>query len=197
MKRSVLTLTLALGLSLLVVGCAGSSSAETPGASPTPEKGRTETGIAAVDAAIKAVLAGDQAALASQAVFTTQACTTAQGAGGPPQCQRGEASGTRLEVMSAASCEGYYVRRADLAAEVQRFLEGEFQLYGVYKNSGKIFTEGEYAIIFSHKGAHAPPGFGRQVFVSKEGVTALNFGCGQSPADLVSFQGLKDVIIAP
>jgi hypothetical protein len=169
----------------------------TPGPSltPTPPVGGGVTGIAAVDAAIKAIAAKDAVALASQAVFRTDACSTAQGAGGPPQCRTGEANGTRVEVLAAASCEGYYLRKDELTATVNRFLEANPQLYAVYKHNGRIFLPGEYVIIFSYSDDRLPGTQGRQVFVSGQGVVGLNFGCGQSPADLVGFQELKDVIL--
>jgi hypothetical protein len=61
------------------------------------------TGIAVVDAAIDAVLAGDAEALVEQTAFREEACARVEGLGGPPRCRPGEPNGTPVEVVRAAT----------------------------------------------------------------------------------------------
>ncbi len=176
----VLTLTLALAIAALA-GCAPAPSPTStptttrPAATatavpaptaivvpPTPAPGQlpalqpagTTTGIADLDAVIKAVLGNSLPAKRGLVRYVTTPCTTAQGAGGPPKCAPGEADRAPVEVFPFVAAEGEFVRRDGIDRVLQFTVEG---LYGVYRVPDSAFRAaywpaGQYAAVFVEKG---------------------------------------------
>ena len=70
----------------------------------------TRTGIEDVDAIIDAILSGDIEARRALVQYTTSACTTADGLGGPPKCKPDEADGTLVKAFPVLGSEGHHVR---------------------------------------------------------------------------------------
>jgi hypothetical protein len=63
---------------------------------------------------------GDTNGLVALAELQTVACVTnVEGAGGPPQCQAGDADGIEYEVFPAAVCQGFWTR--DVAGVLDNF----------------------------------------------------------------------------
>ncbi|MGW8227107.1 MAG: hypothetical protein ACWGOY_15300, partial [Anaerolineales bacterium] len=59
---------------------------------------------------IEAILYGSITDRAELVSYTTTACTTADGLGGPPKCEPGEAEGTLVEVLPILAGEGTFSR---------------------------------------------------------------------------------------
>ena len=204
---STLSLVAFLTLALVLAACSkGEASNPVEEATPTPvvtqtaggqQGGSTSapTGIAAVDRVIAAVQADDASKLAGQAKFEALACTTAQGLGGPPGCRPGEAAGTVVNVLFTSSCDGHYIRQDELGGLVNRFLEGEGKLAGVYKHNGLLFPSSQYILVYSFA---TPQGsLARVLCVSDGGIVGVTFGCGTSAREYIESQSLKDPILLP
>jgi hypothetical protein len=102
-----------------------------PGAPPTVAGG-TETGIAAVDDVIQAVLTADAAGLEALLRFTEAPCTRAAEAGGPPKCfhyRPAPPDDTVVEAFPLSTCQGEW--HTDLRPVVEMLLDREAELYGV------------------------------------------------------------------
>lgn len=110
----------------------------------------TRTGNADVDAIIAAVENGDLRQLQGLIRFTAIPCTRAEGLGGPPKCEVGEAEGTAHEVLPILGPEGHFMREADLAGFQGLSVVG---IHAVYRLSDSAYSEeaypaGEYAVAF-------------------------------------------------
>jgi hypothetical protein len=154
------------------------------------------TGIAAVDAAIDAALSRDIDALRQAIVYTPAACVTEpEGPGSPPTCRPGESEGTLVDVLPSAQCEGFFSRPDAID------LDGVFNvsvmgLYGVYRTPADFFPPGAYAVVFTQN----RPGIdeaGRELVMTDAGIVGINYGCGETPQQMVEFQHLTDTIIPP
>jgi hypothetical protein len=186
LRRLTTHLVVIAALGLVACTSVSSSSSDQP-----------KSGVRAVDQAIEAVLERDAAGLAAQVAFTAEPCSTADGFGGRPRCRAGEANGTVVEALFVASCEGFHLRRNEIAASLQMFLEGNPEFYAAYRHSGEIFPIGTYVAVFDSP-FNPPFGMGAsQIFMEDEGIVGINFGCGQPARDLVEFQSLGEPLIAP
>jgi hypothetical protein len=110
----------------------------------------TRTGLGEIDRILAVVESNDLHGLRDLLGFTTTACTTADGLGGPPKCLVDEADGALVDVLPFLGGEGSFIRKADIndwqGIDVSR-------LYAVYKVSESAYSEeyipaGEYAIMF-------------------------------------------------
>jgi hypothetical protein len=109
----------------------------------------TRTGIQEIDDVIAAALAHDLAALRQLIRYTLTGCTKAEGLGGPPKCEPGEAEGTRVEVFPILGSEGGFVRRSSIDRVLPLNLKG---LYGVYRVPANAYREvywpsGRYGLV--------------------------------------------------
>jgi hypothetical protein len=110
----------------------------------------TRTGLDEIDRILAVVESDDLQRLRDLLGFTTTACTTADGLGGPPKCLPGEAESTLVDVLPFLGGEGSFIRKADVqdwpGIDVSH-------LYAVYRVSESAYSEefypaGEYAIMF-------------------------------------------------
>lgn len=153
----------------------------------------TRTGIPDVDAVLAAVESGDPQQLRDLIRFTTVACTTADGLGGPPKCQDGEAEGTLVEVLPFLGSEGHFLREGEAANFPGVNVIG---LYAVYKVSDSAYSDeayptGEYAVMF--KGGENLPDVVLQV---RDGVVRIDYFYLSSPYDLLQTDA-AELILAP
>lgn len=168
---------------------------DAPAGTPTATAGGT--GIASIDAALAALEAGDIAALRAQLQLEAIACVAEpEGIGGPPICEAGEAEGTPVEVLALAQCEGSYGRAPELDAALTRFVAQGVELYAVYRTPDPYFPDGDYAIVVSVDDPDAV-GAAREVVLNDAGIVGLNYGCAETPEQLVQTRRLTDAIIAP
>jgi hypothetical protein len=158
------------------------------------------TGIDSLDLIAQALREDGARGLADFVLYRQVACTaTIQGIGGPPECLEGEAEGTEVLAVFAASCEGYYARESDhLFSNVELASPA---LYGAYRIDASSplrgpWPDAKYAVLLNS----ALPGGGTGVFAlfaDDEGIVGFSTGCGETPAQYADAQGLTDAIIAP
>lgn len=210
MKMRLITAALVAALAVFAVACAddgddtgGNGNEPTPTApsgenpQPTPTRPPAGTAPQQVQEAIDAALAGDADALAGMVRYSRIGCIAEpQGAGAPPICEEGEEEGTILEVLPAAQCEGFYIRRADVADELERFVEGGLEDYAVYNTPERYFPPGPFSAVFNGTNEGGAT-VGREIIVDANGVVGLNFGCSGDASDLVETRGLTDAIVEP
>jgi hypothetical protein len=181
--------------SLIAAACASTAESpeHTPAPAATPTSATRSTGIAALDAIIAAAVRGDTAALQAAIQYTPTACvTTQEGIGAPPLCRAGEADGTKVDVIPLAQCEGFFAR-----ADEWRLDAGAASLYGVYRASAaEQFPPGKYWAIFGRSDANNPsPAFA--IVMNDDHIVGIHFGCAMKPAQMVEFERLTDVVVAP
>src|SRR5690606_26484202 len=113
-----------------------------------------------VDTVTDAIVADDVDAVAGLFATRSLECTTAQGAGGGPRCETGEADGTVVATFPYGSCEGEFPRDVRQAAE--RFLmEVDGEPYAVTESpegGNDLFGYGEYMVVFEMTDAAAERG---------------------------------------
>lgn len=151
----------------------------------------TTTGVAGVDAAIRAMGARDANDLQSQFLFTSRPCA---GTGGIP-CLGGQPVGTQVDVFSAGQCEAAPVVGGDaaIAGTLAAMTGGQHYLYAV----GSLHEEwlpSTYALFF---GGAGDPGVRSQfqpsspadqpvvIFTDHQGDPRSEHGCGSGVADRV------------
>lgn len=111
------------------------------------------TGIAEVDRVIEAVEAEDIQTLAGMVTYFEQPCGPPGGIPSPPQCPEGEPDGTPVDVWWSATCEGYYVSRAETESHIMGRVEDVgLRLYAVYRDGSQLGFDADYVILFSHLG---------------------------------------------
>lgn len=150
----------------------------------------TRTGIPEVDAVIDAVLARDAGTLRSLVQLRPVECINP----GPAElgalfCEDGEREGDAIDVLPAASCENHYTRADELDVLLQ--FSPSTRLYAVYR-AGE-----EYRVVVSQRAVEDGPLFGVTVGVETGRITYIDFGCGQTPAQIVQNVAQSDFLIAP
>jgi len=150
----------------------------------------TRTGIPEVDAVIDALLTQDAATLRSLVQLRPVECI----APGPAElgalfCEEGETPGTAIDVLPAASCENHYTRAGELDVLLQ--FSPSTRLYAVYR-AGE-----EYRVVVSQQAVEDGPLFGVTVGVEAGRITYVDFGCGQTPAQIVQNVEESGFLIAP
>ena len=207
-----IALPLIVGMMTLTAGlyaaCGSDSNPNTP-AQPTssavPQKTPTvvlpqqspvatePTGVKAVDDAIAAVRAGDVNALIDLMVLAPEACAAPNGAGGPPACNAGEATGTKVSAVPFFSCEGGWAREEALPQALAPLTEGAPKLFGVYRTDQKLFERsGDYAVLFTYTTSSGD--LARNFLMTDDGVVGIDAGCGQTAAQMVDQHKLTDAL---
>ena len=154
----------------------------------------TRTGIADVDAILAAVESGEPQQLRDLIRFTTVGCTNAEGLGGPPKCQDGEAEGTLVEVLPFLGSEGHFLWAADVSNFPGVDVTG---LYAVYKVSDSAYSEeaypvGEYAVMFV--GDENQPGIVIQI---RDGIVRIDYLYSPAYLDETIQRDALELILAP
>ncbi|PKN81388.1 MAG: hypothetical protein CVU47_06985 [Chloroflexi bacterium HGW-Chloroflexi-9] len=178
---------------------ATASGTPTPTAEPTAEP---VTGIPEVDVVIAAVEAKNLDALLALVEWQETACTTVtgQGAGGPPQCEAGQADGTVVRVFPIAGCEGYTVR--DPGGEMFKFIGEVEALHSVveaptYARPAPWWPVGDYYVNFQADVSGEPVGL--RLVVEDGKIVLIFFGCNHQPELLLQDGGatLPVIYMAP
>ncbi|MCC6387438.1 MAG: hypothetical protein IT302_08655 [Dehalococcoidia bacterium] len=145
MKRSFLVqcLTAVVTVTILTLACGDDDTGSET--SPTAENG---TGVAAVDDVISVVERQDRPGLRSLVQLSSIACTTEVGAGGPPKCLTGEASGTMVQAFAYYTCSIEWKRDAEVDAALNAFWELSPELYAAFKPPTEYLLDGDYIVVF-------------------------------------------------
>jgi len=157
MKQNTRKLGLLLAV-FLIASCAPAPAATEQIVPPTSESSTrqgfhpldTQTGLEEIDNILKTVAGGDAQMLQSLVGFTTAECTNREGLGGPPKCRKGEAEGTKVDVLPSLGPEGSFMRSDEMENWTGIEVSG---LYAIYRVSPAVTYEqyypaGEYAIVY-------------------------------------------------
>jgi hypothetical protein len=196
-----------IALTAVASGACGGDSGP-PGATPSPSAqanatavptrtpmSSDPTGIVAVDGAIAAIKSGDVDALVDLMLLEPERCAPPAGAGGPPACNAGEATGTEIDVVPIVSCEAGWGREAALPQVLSSLAGGEATLFAVYRGDESVFgRRGDYGVIFTY---HTATGdIARNFVMTDNGVVGVDLGCGESAHQMVERHKLTDVVFA-
>jgi len=154
----------------------------------------TRTGIAGVDEVLAAVESSDVQVLRDLVRFTTVGCTKAEGMGGPPKCDAGEAEGTLVTVLPLIGSEGSFMREADLSNFLPIEMTGIFAVYSVSASaySEEAYPAGEYAAVFAT--------IEDQIFVVfhiRRGIVRMDTVFSPSSRDTTIQRDALELILAP
>ena len=94
----------------ILVGCSVLPGTLEVGVVPQEVQFTTTIEMEEIKPVIEAFLYGAVSDRASLVSYTTTACTIADGLGGPPKCEDGEAEGTLVEVLPVLGGEGTFSR---------------------------------------------------------------------------------------
>lgn len=158
----------------------------TPVPTPDATANARRTGIPEVDAVIDAVLSRDAAQLRTLVRFQRVACIgPTPGNLGALFCEDGELEGTESTVLPAVTCEGYYIREEELTLD-----DPTLNLYAVHRTEG-----GGYSIVFSR--VVNDNLWSMAVNMEDAEVTSLNFGCADSPEEMLANVPPADFVLLP
>jgi hypothetical protein len=192
---------LALLVALLLAVPLLAAEAQTPPPWAHPAKG-VVTGVAGVDAALRAMETSDATALQSQFLFTSRPCT--ERGLGEVRCPEGQPVGTPVEVFSIGQCEGVNVERGDpaLANAAQAMTNRTEFLFAIARLDNQ-FPPSTFALFF---GTENDPGTATQlpvadqavvIFADAGGIRAVNTGCASSVAQRVADLAPSSFLVAP
>jgi len=175
------------------------TSTEIPTATEEPKSSdyyplSTRTGIADVDEVLAAVESGDVQALRALVRFTKVGCTKAEGMGGPPKCQAGEAEGTLVNVLPLLGPEGSFIHEAELSNFQPMDMTGIFAMYSVSASAyaEEAYPAGEYAVMFTT--------IEDQIFIVfqiREGIVRMDTVFSPTSRDTVIRRDASELILAP
>jgi hypothetical protein len=148
--------------------------------------------VSAARQMIEAATANDVATLASLVRFTPTACATnVQGAGGPPDCRAGEADGTLVDVLAISDCEGHFVREDELALDP--IATGTVTFVDAFAAPQQFFPQAETVLVFTRLMSGIGE-IGWELAVADDAIVGIKYGCGETAAELIEFQGLGEAI---
>ncbi|MGE3074872.1 MAG: hypothetical protein AB7N24_01985 [Dehalococcoidia bacterium] len=195
MKSRFRLVPILFAVSIVLTGCGGDDDDPTPTPSPsstvqpsasaeppsTVYPVTTEVNIPVVDAAIKAALEGDVAALNAQMRFQSVPCAV-EAVGplpGKPKCAPGEVDGTIVQAFLSTGGEGAYRLASDAPEALQLWLGTSRNLYAVKKLAKpEELTGAVYWVVFVRA-----DGAGTALRLSEEGIVSLAFDPGRNPRD--------------
>jgi len=143
------------------------------------------TGIKEIDHVIDAIMDKDIEARLDLVQFTTTACTTTDGLGGPPNCEPGEADGTIVDAFPVSNGEGHFVRSDKIQGAFDFVVRGLLAIYVVPEDAyhADYWPAGEYGIVFTSEDGGSPHVI--TVLVEDGLIVRLEFNPGWPPFDLV------------
>jgi hypothetical protein len=129
--------------------------------------------------------------------YTTTACTTADGLGGPPKCESGEAEGTLVEVLPVLGGEGTFSRPETVENALDFVFMGLFAVYRVPEDVGQTeySPAGKYGLIFTREMNAVP--FPVTVFVEDGRIVRLQHHIATEPQELINQLPVESIIITP
>ncbi|MGE3858096.1 MAG: hypothetical protein AB7G21_14150 [Dehalococcoidia bacterium] len=170
----------------LLVACTGAGPEPTPSPTPTPSVTATPTPTATATpsptptpalpmapsgAAIPPVVAEVIAAVTARQIgplerlvqYQQVACTTAQGAGGPPKCRPGDTPGTVYRRFPSGACEGEWAEdAAPILAQIVTAVGGLHSVATLtppQQDPEPYWPKGEVVVMFQGGGNGGPGGY--------------------------------------
>ncbi|MGD0765014.1 MAG: hypothetical protein ABR978_01750 [Dehalococcoidia bacterium] len=188
-----------LSLGIVASGCKSGDEAPAATAVETAVATELSPDIQDVNAVIDAVLSRDPQRVAPLISYTSIPCRVPPRLpGGPPECATTETDGAPVEVLPADQCEGFYIRadEIDVAQTLSGFLASDPALFAVYHAPARFWPPGEYVALLSVN--HPSLGYvGRGLVIAGGHLVGLDYGCGQTPLQIVESDKLSDVVVAP
>ena len=143
-------------------------------------------GVAAVDAAIAAALAADEAALQAQVVLHPYGCV-ASGMGAL-LCAPGEVAGTQVAGFVVSGCDGTIERDpARISAVVATAATKARGLVGVAVSA----SGSDYYVALATSGA------GLVLYVDADGIKGINLGCDRPAAEMLYDRPDATILLPP
>jgi hypothetical protein len=162
------------------------------GTTPTAGSAERRTGIPEVDAVIDALEARDVESLTAIVELQPVACIGPTPASlGALFCQEGEAEGAVSNVLPVSNCESSYVREPDVPETIGEYAGSLVGLYAVYP------VDVAFALVYERSGEGDLATRSGTVTVTGGRIRALNYGCAQSPEELVESTGFGDPVLPP
>ena len=143
------------------------------------------TGIEEIDHVIDVMMNTNIDARLALVQFTTTACTTKGGLGGPPKCEPGEADGTIVDAFPVSNGEGHFARSDKVQGVFDFTVRGLFAVYVVPEDAYRTdyWPAGEYGIAFTSEDGGSPQVI--TLLVEDGLIVRLEFNPGWPPFDLV------------
>ena len=116
------------------------------------------TGIGEIDTVIDAVMGEDVNARIELVRYTSAACTTGDGLGGPPQCRSDEEDGKIVETFPVLYSEGTHVRPEEIEEVMDFRVRGLLAVYHVPDDAyeADYWPAGDYGIVFTSEEGDFP-----------------------------------------
>ncbi len=215
--QKYLQITLALTAALFAVACRDSSEAPSPTPTSTPVAATVATTTTATPLALPlatqgteipalvrdvviAAVSGDTARLVALAQYRAVACTTTQGAGGPPKCKPGDTAGTAYRVFATGACDGEW--NTDASAVLIGLMKQSVRLYAAVSvrtptpDSDPAWPKGQHAVLLS-TGQSSPAGV--YYILDTTGIVRAHLTCsaGETPGQTLRNIGATEFLIPP
>lgn len=129
--------------------------------------------------------------------YTTTPCTTADGLGGPPKCESGQAEGTLVQVLPILSGEGTFSTPESIDQALDFVVMDLSAIYQVPQDAFQAdhWPAAEYGLIFSREMNVVPMPL--TVFVEDGRIVRLHHHFGTQPEDLLNQLPVDLVIMDP
>lgn len=129
--------------------------------------------------------------------FSNVACTNADGLGGPPKCDPGEAEGTIVEVLPVSAGEGSFSRSESVEAALDFVVMG---LYAVYRVPDGEFQAdyspaGEYGLLFTREMNAVP--FPVTVFTEDGRIVRVQHHLGIAAEEVINQLPVESILVTP
>ncbi|MEI6136472.1 MAG: hypothetical protein WCQ48_03530 [Chloroflexota bacterium] len=194
----------ALLVAALLTGCTSKTPSATPtptatpSPSPTPLLPQASGAIPpAVAQVVVAMTTHKPEDLTGLVAYQQVACTTAQGAGGPPKCKTGDSQGTVYRVFATGGCEGEWV--TDARPILKQIADTSGPLFAVVKltrpnpDPEPGWPKGDAAMIYN-----AGSGAGGYFVVADAQIVRAHTYCGAPAIDALLKQlGATEFYVAP
>jgi hypothetical protein len=129
--------------------------------------------------------------------YTTTACTTADGLGGPPKCERGQVEGTLVQVLPILSGEGTFSTPENIDQALDFVVMDLYAIYQVPQDAfqADYWPAGEYGLIFSREMNAVPMPL--TVFIEDGRIVRIQHHMATEPQDLIDQLPVESIVITP
>jgi hypothetical protein len=201
-RKRMFSQAILLVLSIALVGCSipvGSTGSPADvfeiGVVEVNQSDNLESVIEEIKPVLVAMLGyGDRKGLVQ---YISTGCTHADGLGGPPKCEPGQAEGTIVEVFPVLGGEGTYATSETIDRTLEFMVK---DLYAVYRPEPRpepvdYSPTGEYALLFDREMNDIP--FPITALVQDGKLAMLIFTFGGDPTQMLSGIPLDQILITP
>jgi hypothetical protein len=201
LKRAALALCGA-GIVASAIACGGGGGSQyaqstdltSPTVRATPEP-ISASDAAKVYAVVDALKTKDVAKIRPHAGLRKIGCTTEPaGPGSAPTCQGDEKEGDQIDAFYYATCEGAYLRAAQIDEPLQ--VLANVDISGVYRIPKRGNASYQYSIVLIDH-ASARDGYAWEAIIDNGEMIGLLFSCSLSPEDLLKTRRYTDVVPTP